>query len=151
MTTQLRTNEMIKRPTIHTDPTDLPSGAPTDAVKMEFARRLQRAMVEKGWNQSELARRAAKFAPEERFIRDNVSKYMRGKVLPGPVHLNALCRALGKKPEGLLPTRGMSGAAPDTNPFSLSDAGDGKAWLRINQAVTWEQAMAIQKILKSEK
>lgn len=138
--------EMTKRPTIHGDPGDLPTGAPADAVKMEFARRLQRAMIERGWNQSELARRASKFAPGERFIRDNVSKYMRGKVLPGPVHLNALSKALGKRPEDLLPTRGMP-AAGSTPTFEVRDAGDGKMWLRVNQAVSWAVAMKIQRIL----
>lgn len=141
---------MTRRPTVHTDPTELPSGAPADAVKMEFARRLQRAMVEKGWTQSELSRRAAKFAPEERFIRDNVSEYIRGKVLPGPVHLNALCKALGKKPEDLVPSRGLQTTAAAT-PFSVTDAGDGKMWLRVNLAVSWDQAMEIQKIIRGEK
>jgi transcriptional regulator with XRE-family HTH domain len=141
---------MVKRPTIHLDPTDLPAGAPTDAVKMDFARRLQRAMVAKGWNQSELARRAAKFAPEERFIRDNVSKYMRGKVLPGPVHLSALCKALGMKPDDLLPTRGLSGST-DAVPFSVTDAGDGQMWLRINMAVSWDVAMKVQQLLRGNK
>lgn len=142
---------MTKRPTIHLDPTDLPTGAPTDAVKMDFARRLQRAMVEKGWNQSELARRAAKFAPGEKFIRDNVSKYMRGKVLPGPVHLSALCKAIGKKPEDLLPIRGLSGGPESSVPFAVTDAGDGQMWLRINMAVSWDTAMKIQQLIRSGK
>ena len=41
MMAQTGVTEMVKRPTIHTDPTDLPAGAPADAVKMEFARRKQ--------------------------------------------------------------------------------------------------------------
>jgi hypothetical protein len=43
------------------DDSQLPQDAPPDAVRAEFARRLQRAMIDKNWSQSELARRAAKF------------------------------------------------------------------------------------------
>ncbi len=121
----------------------------TDAIKMEFARRLQRAMVAKGLNQSELARRAAHFAPEEHFIRDNVSKYMRGKVLPGPVHLNALCKALGIDKHKLLPQELSFGSGEET--FSVRDRGDGRALLSVSMTVSWAEVLKIREFLRELK
>ena len=136
----------------HNDtPTNLPSGAPADAIKAEFGRRLQAHIVRKGWNQSELARRAEKHCPDQRFGRDNVSVYIRGKTLPGPVHLNALCKALGVKPEELLPARAPSTTNSVTSPMDMKDMGDGRVWLRINQAISWEQALEIMRVLKDAK
>ncbi len=127
---------------------DISPDLPTDAVRMEFARRLQRAMIEKGWTQSELARRAAAHAPGRRMIRDNISKYIRGRVLPGPLHLQALCKALGMKPEELLPTRGtQAGGGPATPSLDLRDLQDGTAWLRVNQAVPMSVALEIARLL----
>jgi hypothetical protein len=50
-------------------------------------------MNEKGWTQAELARRVAPLLKNSRIGRDNISKYVRGKVLPLPHVLDAL--ALG--------------------------------------------------------
>ena len=122
---------------------------PTDLVRQEFARRLQRAMIEKGWTQSELARRASPFAPDTRMIRDNVSKYIRGKVLPGPLHLEALCKALGKRPTDLLPARPSGGTSHELPSFDMRDLGNGTAWLRVNQAVSWETALKIATMVKT--
>ena len=127
---------------------DLPANAPRDAVKAEFARRLQAAMVKKGWNQSELARNAAGYTSDNTFGRDNVSLYIRGQVLPGPVHLAALSRALGMKPDELLPTRGAPSADERVPPLDVRDAGNGRAWLRVNMAVEWSVALEVMKLLK---
>lgn len=132
--------------------TDL-ANAPRDAVKMEFARRLQRAIVEKGWTQSELARRASKFMPKEfgnkeegGMIRDNISKYIRAKALPSSIHLNALAKALGTKSEELLPSRGVD-SNTDAIAFDMRDIGEGKVWLRINQSVPMTVAIKIATLL----
>ena len=124
---------------------------PKDAVRVEFARRLQRRMLEKGWHQAELARQATKFLPEgQEFGRYNVSYYLRGKVLPGPVHLTALCKALGCEPLDLVPQKGLPQATTTVPPLDLRDMNDGNVWLRVNQAVTWPQALEIMRILKQE-
>lgn len=125
--------------------------APRDAVKAEFAKRLQRAFVAKGWNQSELARRAEdQLPPGESFGRYNISTYIRGKSLPGPTHLKALCDALGCAPEDLLPARGVQSAGADVPPLDVRDIGDGTVWLRVNQAVPWSDAIKVMQILKGE-
>jgi DNA-binding Xre family transcriptional regulator len=69
----------------------------------QFSRRLQAKLSERGWNQSELARRMAPQLPHSRIGRDNISKWVRGKVLPLPHHLAVLCRVLECEPRDLLP------------------------------------------------
>jgi transcriptional regulator with XRE-family HTH domain len=107
-------------------------------------------MVEKGWNQSELARRAEMQCNGKRLGRDNVSVYIRGKVLPGPLHLSALAKALGLKPADLLPTRGTPEAGESSPSMDVRDMGDGRAWLRINQAIDWDVALKILEMLKGK-
>jgi transcriptional regulator with XRE-family HTH domain len=130
---------------------DLPPRAPRDAVKMDFARRLQRRMTELGLNQSETARRAAMHTPDGKFGRDNVSNYVRGIVLAGPVHLAALAKALECTPDDLLPSRGVPKVDDRSPPFSMRDAGDGMAWLAVNQAVPWSIALQVAQLLNPPK
>jgi transcriptional regulator with XRE-family HTH domain len=111
---------------------------------------LQRAFTHKGWNQSELARRAAVYVPEGGMGRDVISTYVRGKSLPGPIHLTAICKALGVEPDDLLPSRGMPSAGADSPPLDMRDIGEGKVWLRINQSVDWSVAVRIINVLKGE-
>lgn len=130
-------------------PTELPANAPKDAVKIEFARRLQAAMIAKGMLQSDLARAAEIHLPKgKRFGRDSISLYIRAKSLPGPLYLRALCAALGTKPEDLLPTRGIPAAGDSAPTLDARDLGDGNTWLRINQAVPWEAAIKIMQLVK---
>lgn len=120
-------------------------GTPRDAVKIDFAKRLQRAMVKKGWNQSELARRSSGYLKGGEIGRDLISHYIRGVAIPQPEKLQALCKALGVEPVDLLPT------APTVDnkspPFDMRQLEDGNVWLRINQAVSMDQALRIGKIL----
>lgn len=131
----------------------VPPAMPKSTVKIEFARRLNRAMIEKGWNQSELARRASAHAPEGSTVsmtRDKVSKYLRGEALPNPVHLELLTKALGKRPAELIPDWGVPEAGDALPPVDVRDAGDGTVWLRVNQSLDWPRALKILAILKGE-
>jgi transcriptional regulator with XRE-family HTH domain len=128
--------------------------APTTPLeaKREFARRLQEARVAKGFNQSELARAAAKFMADKKFGRDLIGPYERGLKLPSPAHLNAMARALGKIPQELLPFQGVPGA--ETNrivAMDVQDVGEGKAWIRINEQVPWEVALKIMEMVHARK
>jgi transcriptional regulator with XRE-family HTH domain len=149
-----RTTEiMARKSAYHNDP---PAGsisphAPADAIKTEFARRLQLALVEKGWNQSELARRMAPHLPRNSIARDNISKYIRGKVLPSPHVLEAMCKVLGKKPPDLLPARGTPSAGAEHPPLDVRDLGDGNYWLRVNQSVPSSVALEIMTLLQGRK
>jgi transcriptional regulator with XRE-family HTH domain len=146
--------EMGKRgPGTHQPPAAgaVPPDAPYEAMRVEFARRLQQAMIQKGWHQSELARQASKLMPRGQAItRDMVSKYIRAQTLPSPKSLDALARVLGKKPDDMLPSRGVSPAVADHPSFDMRGLQDGNVWLRVNQAVSMNQALKIMGILKDE-
>lgn len=126
--------------------TELSDHAPREAVRREFARRLQKLMVAKGWNQSEMARQSALHMPDKSFGRDLISGYLRGRFMPGPVHLNAIARAAGVPPDELVPTRSTTAAAMP--PRELRDMGGGMCWLSVNQVVSWQTALQIMRLLQ---
>lgn len=78
------------------------SGAPDDAdLRRIFRERVKELLLDKGWNQSELARRAD-------VGRDQISTYLRDnpRSLPTPSTLVKIARALGVSTNELLPTAG---------------------------------------------
>jgi transcriptional regulator with XRE-family HTH domain len=123
---------------------------------MEFARRLQAAMVRKGWNQSELARRASEHMPKSEargssIERSAISGYVKGKALPWPARLAAIAKALDVKETDLLPPELMEGGgAPEPSPFAMKDVGGGRMSLQINRTVSTQTAMAIVQLLAKE-
>jgi transcriptional regulator with XRE-family HTH domain len=126
------------------------SGAPPAAIRLEFARRLQNAMNDKGWTQAELARRMAPLLRESRIGRDNISKYVRGKVLPLPPALEAMAKVLGVEARDLLPSRGTQATAEEHAPLDVRDIGENRVWLRVNQAVDWPIALQILGLLRGK-
>lgn len=133
-------------------PRDLPSGAPMDAVKAEFGRRIQARLVEKGWNQSELARAASKFMPgKTKLTRDNVSNYVRGQQIPGPTRMKAICDALGVKPVDLVPAHAVQSTDDAAPPLAVKTLGDGRVFLQINQVTSMDVAMKIMAMLNAER
>jgi transcriptional regulator with XRE-family HTH domain len=126
------------------------SGAPPAAIRLEFARRLQNALNDKGWTQSELARRMAPLLIESRIGRDNISKYVRGKVLPLPPALEAMAKVLGVEARDLLPSRGTQATAEEHAPLDVRDIGENRVWLRVNQAVDWPIALQILGLLRGK-
>lgn len=132
---------------------DIWDTAPHDLVWSEFKSRLTKALVAKGWNQSELARRATDVAPEGIVIgRDLISNYLnaRKKTVPLPHHLSPVAHALGVEPKDLLPTtmgrqaskRFEVGAQPE-----FKGAGDGYYWVRVNQRLPIKDALEIMQII----
>jgi transcriptional regulator with XRE-family HTH domain len=125
-------------------------------IKAEFARRLQAAMIEKGWNQSELARRVNQclIKPPKgqkrgwKMGRDSISHYVRGAMMPLPTYLHALAKALGVRPEDLLPVSVPTAAG--ATPFELRGQPDGRVFLRLSRSVTSETAMKIMSLLAEE-
>ncbi len=120
-------------------------GAPAEAIKADFARRLQKALNDKGWNQSDLARAAD-------IGRDSVSVYLRGKSLPGPKHLTSISKALGVEANDLLP--GVEDAPTARNGLTAMEitqtSAAGRVWLKINRSVSLRQLQAIIGVLDSE-
>lgn len=122
--------------------------APEVAVRREFSKNLQMALAERGWNGSELARQAAKHMADGKFGKDMVSKYLRGLAMPYPSSLAAMCRALRKKPEDLVPPEAyqtMSTAAPEMEMTQAAEAGI--VWLRVNKKVPLDVAAEVIKLL----
>ena len=99
---------------------------------------------------SELARRTAPLLKHSRLGRDNISKYVRGKVLPLPPALEAMAKVLEMKTSELLPARATRSAGADYPPLSVKDIGEGRVWLQINRSVTWQKGLEIIRILKEE-
>src|SRR5262245_56458880 len=83
----------------------------TDDVKREFARRLQAHMIQRGWNNNELAKRCTALLPlpargqkrHKKIGRDLIGLYLRAKNFPGPVYLAVLCKAFGISEDQLAP------------------------------------------------
>lgn len=130
-----------KKATHNGPPGALPPDSPPDRVRIEWARRLQRRMTGKGMNQSDLARAAG-------IGRDNISKYIVSGAIPSPGFLAKIAKALDCEPEDLLPTKGIPRVDAVSPSFEITDAGGNHAWLRINQAVPWNVALEIAKLIK---
>ncbi|GAV35464.1 helix-turn-helix protein [Roseomonas sp. TAS13] len=139
-------------PVYHPPPSenwDPSASYPPDVVKAEFGRRLQAAMLARGWSQSELARRAG-------IGRDSISVYIRARSMPGPGHLNALAKALGTTAEELMPGLSAQTTAriySQTSdhpgaPLALRMLEDGSCWLSVNQNVDFGTAVKIIELLK---
>lgn len=124
------------------------TGAPPTAIRMDFAKRLQDALSDRGWTQSELARRMAPLLRESRIGRDNISKYVRGKVLPLPPALEAMAKVLDMDSKDLLPSRATQGVSDELSPLNVRDVGGGRYWVQINQALDAEVALQIMQLLR---
>jgi transcriptional regulator with XRE-family HTH domain len=128
------------------------------SVYAEFGRRLQARMIELGWNQSELARRASaclpKAAPGQKqgkeFIRDRVSHYVRGVRMPRPEGLAALAKALGVQPADLVPAGGVPYAGKAPAAFEMKTESPGRVMLRVNRAMSTRTATKISALIAEE-
>jgi transcriptional regulator with XRE-family HTH domain len=114
-------------------------------AKDEFARRLYKLMIDKGWRQADLARHAG-------LPRNAISVYLRGASLPNPESLKALAKAFDMEPGLLLPNYTESAIERD-NPeieFRVSPADPKKAWLRINRLVYTSTAIKIMALIEAD-
>lgn len=114
-------------------------------TKQEFGKRLFALMMQKGMNQSDLAR-AAKLG------RDSISTYVRGRSAPSPQNLDKLCAALSVAPDELYPNYAANAAAIEEPVLQLKQVNDGtdKMWLHINMKVDAQKAIEVMQILKSK-
>lgn len=136
-------------PRIRSHVGDLPTGGatpPSALTKQEFGRRVYRLMMQKGWNQSELARQSG-------LPRDAISTYVRGQSFPTPKNLQKLAEALDSTPADLLPNYLESAIDEDFPSFEMktSPSAPGTSWLRVNRLVEFKTAMAIAQLLMQDK
>lgn len=111
--------------------------------KQEFGKRLYALMLEKGMNQSDLAR-AAKMG------RDSISTYVRGRSVPTPQNLERLCEALSVAADELYPNYAANAAAIEEPVLQIKQVNDNSdmMWLNINMKVDASKAIEVMQILK---
>lgn len=142
---------MTKRPFYNSPPAahNAPTGAPLDIQRAEFARRLQRMLAERGWNQSELARRISQSEGSESVDRSSVSLYIRGKTLPRPETLYHIAKVFDVDPGDLLPATMVASVDAAAPTIEVKDADPGFAWVRLNIRLPWDKALEIAKIART--
>lgn len=115
-----------------------------ELTKVEFGRKLQHLMMDREWNQSDLARKSG-------LGRDAISTYIRGKSFPEPKNLAKLSRAFQISASELMPNAEIRAIDADQLPMlEIKQAANfpDKVMLRINRMVSMEQAAAIVAILR---
>lgn len=140
---------MARETRTHVDPDNLSQASdvvPKSISKQEFAKRLYKLMLDRGWRQSDLARNAG-------LNRDAVSVYVRGRSFPTPQSLDRLARALNVSPTDLLPNHTESAITNDTPSLEIktSTNAPGMAWLRINQLCSLDAALKVAEILQADR
>jgi transcriptional regulator with XRE-family HTH domain len=112
-----------------------------------FASRLNRLMLERGWSGADLAREAAKHAPRGTEIgRHLVSAYSRAANAPTDANLKYISKALGVKPEELLPP--MPGEGESRQYASATSTLDGKTRLVVDAEVDAETALKVLQLVR---
>tara|TARA_R110002153_G_scaffold67451_5_gene179646 strand:+ start:1575 stop:1988 length:414 start_codon:yes stop_codon:yes gene_type:complete len=110
--------------------------------KTEFAKRLYSLMMEKNWNQSDLARAS-------NIGRDSVSQYIRANNIPSPQNLKKLAGALGVEPVELYPNYEAAAIEEEIPSLSFRQMpGDEEyMWVRINKKLPRAVAAQIMVLL----
>lgn len=110
--------------------------------KTEFAKRLYSLMLQKNWNQSDLARASG-------LGRDSVSQYIRANNIPSPLNLKKLSEALGVEPVELYPNYEAAAVEEEAPALSFRQmpGDDEHMWVRINKKVPKRIATQIMVLL----
>lgn len=118
---------------------------PDALTRQEFGRRLYELMIERRWNQSDLARAAD-------LKRDSISAYVNGKRWPTPISQDALAKAFNMPVEELFPNAMMHALEDEIPAFDMKVAAGhpGKAWVRVNRMMSMDAATQIAVILNTE-
>jgi len=113
-------------------------------TRAEFGKRLYSLMLNKGWNQSEMARRVG-------IGRDSISQYVRGRSIPSPANLDKLATILGIEKDVLFPNYDAQTNAIEAATVEIKsiDSDAEYMWLRVNMKVPAAKALEVLKILKS--
>lgn len=122
-----------------------PTKVTLEQARTLFAMKLEELRANRGWTQTELARRASQFS-EKPITRDRISKYSLGHSLPGKPHLAAISKALGVEQDVLLPSRVVRNMA--NHPLRATYVDGGMAELNINMMVPWELAVKIVAMIR---
>lgn len=113
--------------------------------KQEFGKRLYTHMLNKGWNQSQLARYAG-------LGRDSISQYVRGRSYPTPQNLQALAKCLSVDPDDILPNYYESAVDREQPEIELKGVhGDPQnMWVRINMKMNRSKALKVMNLIHGD-
>lgn len=111
----------------------------------EFGKRVYKAMQNKGWRQSDLARAAD-------LSRENISGYVNGRNMPTRHSLVKLAKALGVQPDDLLPNHTLGVPHFEETAFSISLIPDqpGKANVYLKKVMSMDAASKIATIVSED-
>jgi len=124
-------------------------GMAPEAVLRALATNLQRRAIDKGWNQSELARQASLHSGK-RIGRDSISNYYRGRNMPSPGHLKAMAAALGCEITDLVPSGALPSVDRDRPPWRMEPTENGRVNIHVSAAVEFDTAQKILALLREE-
>jgi len=156
--TATESNATMRAPTRRLPPAPAGAAGRTRVMQMEleaFASRLQHFRTERGWSQSDLARKVwgtltTKAGREVAKNRDRISTYEMGKSWPDPHNLIKIASALGVPPEELAPD--ITAATVDRqNPeFAMTVVAghSDKCHLKVNKLVPWNIATMVSQLLE---
>lgn len=134
------------------EPQSVSEHAPTESRRIEFGRRLNDLLIDRGLTQSDLARRMIPYLPRKDAAggppKASVSAYISGKRVPGPHYLNAICKVLGVQASDIFPGGGLSTVEDPNPPLDVKSVGGDQVWLRINMQVSWRQAHKVMELLQ---
>jgi transcriptional regulator with XRE-family HTH domain len=123
-----------------------------ESREVVFARNLNNALNEKGWRQSELQEAAERLMPNGVPLGKHlISNYARAQNIPNGARLNAIAKALGKKPEDLLPAIQPRFVGEDVDQTLSANISGDTARLRINMECPAEVAMEVLALLRPHK
>jgi transcriptional regulator with XRE-family HTH domain len=120
-----------------------------------FGARLSQALLDKGWKQTDLARkvwnevRIDNRGYESVVGRDRISQYCSGKVMPEPATLRRIAKELGKTVEWLAPNltaNAVERSVPDIAITAVAGHHD-KVLVRVNKLMPLESALKIGTII----
>ncbi len=123
-----------------------PTATPKHLSKQEFGRLLYRKMLERGWSQSDLARKSG-------IAKDSISNYIRGKALPFSLNLQKLADVFGESPADLLPNS-LEAAIDEDVPsleMRVSVSAPNMAWLRVNRLVSLGTAARVVEMINNDR
>lgn len=108
----------------------------------EFGKRLYKALLDKSWNQSDLARAAG-------VGRDSISQYVRGKTVPTPQNLKKIAQCLNVSEADLYPHYELAGFAADepAHEFKAVPGDTEHLWVRVNMKLPKAKALEIFAII----
>ena len=121
------------------------------AERMAFAKRLNRLLLQRGWSQSDLARRAGLTSRTGKSDgRDLISKYCSGRNEPNRANLAKLARAFGCQPGDLMNEHSVAPPAPEPEPsgdgLQFKPLADGNVFLHLQSVLPMKAAAAITEI-----